>query len=108
MIRSADKGAIGIHLFDGVSRPAEGLILVTGREGEKLFVLPQEVWQGKMPGEGKWQDLLCKGMVIWSFADGKSSQEFLREWKNKARQLNIDLRVTPDVLPADPALARDL
>ena len=101
IVQEADPGKIKIHLFVNEKIPRESLIL-----GKKVVhgPLPNEIWHGKMPRDKKMQSLLFTGQLIWSFADGKSTVEFLRTWKQKALLLNISLQVKPSVLPDGIAL----
>lgn len=100
VLRIVKPDKLQVHLFRGVKK-SESFILDLSGNKKSFVLLPQEVWDGKTLREKKWNRLLFPGQVIWSFADGRSNRDFIRDWQDKAKSLNISLNIKSSILPAD-------
>ena len=98
VVREAGQGEIQISLFSGQKTPREGFVF----DGKKLVPLPDMVWKKRMPGDAGLKRKLFTGQVIWSFSDGKTVREFVREWQKKAQALNVFLKVKPSIFAVEP------
>ena len=96
--RAPDGKNLFLHVFR-FSAPAE-LLLLTDAE---VSLLPgKAARKGALfaPVPGK----LFPGQLVWTFDDDRKSADFVKEWEQKARRLNTQLKIRPLLCPAEVAV----
>lgn len=100
IIQSIGGGKIKIHFFSGIKVPRELLVL----ENDSLAIIPEALLKGYAPLAGDWKKSLVRGQLVWYFGDGRTTADFLREWREKSLRLNVPLQIRPAILPAGSTL----
>ncbi|GEM_PF-6340610 len=78
------------------STPVEACVLA----GDELHLVDEGILLGTkaIPQNSA---LLFEGQLLWAFADGMKTEDFLQRWREKCRTADVKLELTPAICPKE-------